>query len=219
MNQLVSIAKIVGVIEEGARSSSAESSETWWSTADLRTFEWRLALATPDPGRLTTGIPFGELCAEIVRGKNTRNDASDYEAFGFIPVADVSTLGGKAPRRWVPWTAEQQVIAGPGELLVAAVGDYSYATAPSGPVGVDRNVYRVRLHDPSLMSAVVAYLNSADGFGMRRILLTGITVPSLSRADIARIPIPRHALIAGVDVGEIDLPPLAQRLEQALWQN
>jgi hypothetical protein len=128
-------------------------------------------------------------------------------------------LGGKPPRRWLRSDADNQVVARPGDLLVAAVGNYAYATTVDADIAVDRNVYRIRLHDPSLRSAVAAYLNSADAFGVRRILLSGVTVPSLPKADIVRIPIPPQALTDVADIGESTLQPLARRLEQALWQN
>ena len=216
---VASIAKIVDSIERITHSTDEEPSETWWTTADLRIVEWRIALATPDPSQLAGGIPFGEFCAEITRGHNTRRDAIGYESFGLLPVADVSMLGGKPPQRWLPSDADNQVIARPGDLLVAAVGNYAYATTVDSPIVVDQNVYRVRLRNSSFSGALADFLNSANGFGVRRILLSGVTVPSLSKGDFARIPIPPQVLTDASDRRASQLPPLAQRLEQALWQN
>ena len=168
---------------------------------------------------MAEGVPLGEYCAEIVRGRNTRRDAIDFEAPGYLAVADISTLGGKPPRRWVSAEAHNQVVACQGDLLMAVVGNYAYATVVDSNIAVDQHVYRIRLQDPSLGAAIANYLNSAEGFGLRRILLSGATVPSLSRPDVGRIPIPNAAFDV---VGEIDTAtqtPIAQRLEQVLWQN
>jgi hypothetical protein len=219
LNQLASKSSIIDSIEKSTHSSEEQPAETWWSTADLRTLEWRIALATQNPSQLAEDIPLGKYCAEIVRGHNTRRDAIDFETPGYLAVADVSMLGGKPPRRWLPAEAHNQVIAHRGELLVAAIGNYAHATTVDNSVVVDQNVYRIRLQDPSRGAAIANYLNSADGFGVRRILLSGVTVPSLSKSDVARIPIPNAALEAFVEIGDAAQTPLAQRLEQVLWQN
>lgn len=219
LNQLAAKSGIIDSIRESAHSSEEQPAETWWGTADLRTVEWRIALAAQNPGQLSEGVPFGEYCLEIVRGHNTRRDGIDFEAPGYLAVADVSMLGGKPPRRWIPAEGHNQVVAHRGNLLVAALGNYAYATVVENNVAVDQHVYRIRLQDPSLSAAIAKYLNSADGFGLRRMLLSGATIPSLTRSDVGRIPIPNSALEA---VGEIDAyaqTPVARRLEQVLWQN
>lgn len=218
LNQLMSMSDAIDSLEETTHSLEERAGETWWGTADLRTLEWRLALAIPNPGQLDEGVPLGTYCTEIARGRNTRRDSIDFEAPGYVAVADVSTLGGKSPRRWLAAEASSQIFAYPGDLLVAAVGDYAYASIVDNVVVVDQNVYRIRLLDQSLAGAIARYLNSANGFGVRRIFLSGVTVTSLSRSDLGRFPIPNEALASPVSLSD-DSVPLAQRLELALWQS
>ncbi|PJK23865.1 hypothetical protein CSX11_03310 [Mycobacterium goodii] len=219
LNELAAKSEIIDSIVESTHSAEEEPAETWWGTADLCTVDWRIALATQNPAQLAEGVPFGDYCAEIVRGRNTRRDAIDFEAPGYLAVADVSMLGGKPPRRWVPAEAHNQIVAHRGELLIAALGDYAYATVIDSEVVVDQHVYRIRLKDPSLAVAIARYLNSADGFGLRRILLSGATVPSLNKFDVGHIPIPDTALDTGDEMVATVQISLAQRLEEALWQN
>ncbi|WP_405476560.1 hypothetical protein [Streptomyces sp. NBC_00009] len=203
-------------IEERTHRAEAPAESTWWTTADLRVRnDWAITLATPNPRLLDNGEPLSSFIRELARSRSTRNAESLEELPGTLPVVDVSTLAGKPPRRWVePKTTGATVIA-PGDLLIAGLGEYSYATVAQRPGVADPHVFVLRLLDQSQGPALAHYLNGREGQAIRRILLRGSTVQSVKRADIERFPIPREALDYDGDA-EPDVP-LAEQLEQVLW--
>lgn len=203
-------------IEQTTHLEEEEPPQTWWHVADLQEVTWHVALATPDPSPLQDGTPLEMLCGEISRGRDTRRNALAEAAPEYLPVADVSVLGGKPPRRWVPASDTSSIVARPGDLLVAGLGNYAYATVASKDSIADQHVYVLRLRDVARGPAIAAYLNSQRGYSVRQMLLTGTTVPSLRGADLARIPIPEEALRAPVQPKTPPVP-LARRLENVLW--
>lgn len=215
---LAALTPAIAAIEATTRRDEHEPIETWWSTADLRTLEWRIALATPDPERLESGPPLREYCSAIIRGRNTRPFSLDSEEPGYLPVLDVSTLGGKPPRRWLPVEADNQTVAQPGHLVVAGLGKFAYATVVTRPAVIDRHVFLLQLNDDTLGPAIAGFLNSRDGYALRQIFLRGSTVPSISNSDIGKIPIPHGLLEQFVDNDAAPIFPLSQRLERALWR-
>ncbi|MER6259065.1 hypothetical protein ABT203_05610 [Streptomyces sp900105245] len=193
---------------------SAES--TWWTMADLRVRnDWAIMLATPRPELLEAGEPLGSFAWELARSRSTRKVEVPEELPGTLPVVDVSALAGKPIRRWVDPATVGATLINPGDLLVASVGDYSYATVAQRPGVADPHVFVLRLHDQPQGPALAHYLNGREGQATRRILLRGVTVPSLRRSDIERFPIPREALHCKGDIEPH--VPLAEQLEQVLW--
>ncbi|MEH0513395.1 hypothetical protein QBC31_22230 [Streptomyces sp. B21-079] len=203
-------------IEDRTHRAEAPAESTWWTTADLRVRnDWAITLATPSPSLLDDGEPLSSFIRELAPSRSTRKAELLEELPGSLPVVDVSTLAGKPPRRWVePKTTRATVIA-PGDLLIAGLGDYSYATVARSPGVADPHVFVLRLFDQALGLALAHYLNGREGQATRRILLRGSTVQSVKRADIERFPIPREALDYDGDA-EPDVP-LAEQLEQVLW--
>lgn len=214
--QLRSIADRLRDVHAATRIAEEEAVETWWQTTDLRVAEWRTALATPNPAELTNGEPFGDYFGEIRRGRNTRDGALDSEAPGYLPVADVSMLGGKPPRRWLSPDGGSAVVAEPGDLLVAALGKQAHTRVADRRVVADSHVIVARPRNRDLGPALAQYLNSQAAYRIRQFFLTGSTIPSLSVADLRRFPVPHHALTLDVVP---DARPLARRLEQVLWQS
>ncbi|MFV2114236.1 hypothetical protein ACFHW0_18110 [Micromonospora sp. LOL_025] len=204
-------------VEDSTHVDEEEAVETWWQTTDLRTTDWRIALATPDPSILTAGEPLANFCGEIVHGRNTRGLAIEEEAPGYLPVADVSMLGGKAPRRWVPEDQGNATVAQPGDLLVAALGNLPHARIADARAVADTNVLVLRLRNPSFGPALAHYLNGQDAYRVRQVFTVGATVPSISATDLGRIPVPAAAL-EPVEAPAVVLP-LAQRLELLLWES
>jgi hypothetical protein len=194
-----------------------EPVETWWTTADLRAAEWRIAMATPDPSILMAGEPLGDYCGEIVRGKPTRELAIEIEAPGHLPVADVSMIGGKPPRRWVPEEAGNPRIGVRGDLLVAGLGNLPHAWIADRPVAVDFHVLLLRLRNPEFGPALARYLNGQDAFQIRQLLVSGSPIPQLSVRDLARMPVPASVLEEAAEPAMA--LPLSERLEQVLWQD
>lgn len=213
--QMRSIADRLHDVQATTRMAEEEAVETWWQTTDLRVAEWRIALATPNPAELTNGEPLGDYFGEVRRGRNTRNGALDSEAPGFLPVADVSVLGGKSPRRWLSPDHGSAVVAEPGDLLVASLGNQAHARVADRSVIADSHVIVGRLRNRDLGPALAQYLNSQAAYRVRQFFLTGATIPSLSVSDLRRFPVPRDAL--SLDVVP-DSRTLASRLEQVLWQ-
>ena len=151
LERLHALIERLHAVESTTHREEAEAVETWWQTTDLRTTEWRFALATPDASILSNGSPLRDFCGEIVRGKNTRTHAIEGEAPGFLPVADVSMLGGKAPRRWVPADAGNQTVAYPGDLMIAGIGKLPHARIADTPVVADNHVFVLRLRIRALV--------------------------------------------------------------------
>lgn len=203
-------------IEEGTLREEEEAGGTWWRTADLTSGDWSVALATPNPDVLNTGIPLGDLCGEIRRGRAvSRGEYREAPAPGLIAVTDISVLGGKPVRRWVPLEPQFPVIAYPGDLFVAAVGARPHAVVATAETAVDRNLFVLRLHDPGLGPAVAHFLNGQTGYGLRQVLLTGDFIPGMRKDNLARLPIPAEALEY---MGRAEpLVPLDIQLEHALW--
>ncbi|MGQ5650656.1 hypothetical protein [Streptomyces lannensis] len=161
------------------------------------------------------GEPLGSFVRELARSRSTRKAEVSEEMPGTLPVVDVSFLAGKPPRRWVEPQASRATVIVPGDLLIAGLGDYSYATVAQRPGVADPHVFVLRLLDQAQGPALAHYLNGREGQATRRILLHGSTVPSVKRADIERFPIPREAL--GFDGDAEPDVALAEQLEQVLW--
>ncbi len=89
-------------IERGTHREEEEAGGTSWRTADLTTGDWSIALATPNPDVLDLGIPLGDLCGEITRGRAVpREDYREAPEPGLVALTDIAVLGGKPVRRWV----------------------------------------------------------------------------------------------------------------------
>lgn len=203
-------------IERQTHRPEEEAAGTWWRTEDLRVVDWNLALATPDREIFNSGIPLGELCREIVRGRHTpRGAIKDEPAVGLLPVTDIAAIQGKPIRRWVSPTEPTQTVATPGDVFVAAVGARPHAALASDRTAVDHNLFLLRLRDRAQASGLVQFLNGETGYGLRRIFLTGVTVPSLGKQALARLPVPEEALQGSTEPA---VPiHLADQLERVLW--
>lgn len=204
-------------VQEATNFPEEEAPETWWRIADLRESEWRLMLASPRPELLRDGTPLREYCGEIAKGRPIRDVASESEEIGFLPVVDIGTLSGNPARRWVPVTAERLTRVHPGDLGVAAVGERPHAAVVDVEAVADPNVYVLRLRDPSLGPSLMRYLNGREGYALRRMLISGASIPSLRRGDLEQLPVREEALDRLEP--EISMASLADRLEQVLWSS
>lgn len=201
---------------ERATHVEEEASGTWWHVADLRATPWQVALATPDRSLLDDGTPLEMLYGQIARGRNTRDSALLEPALGYLPVSDVSVLGGKPPRRWLPADHRSAVVASPGDVLVALVGNYAYATVATEQSVADQHVVVLRFRDHSHATPIAAYLNSQRGYRVRQMLLSGSAIQSLRPSDLASLRIPDAALYEATQP-EVAPAPIARRLENLLW--
>lgn len=206
----------LALIEFQTHRPEEEATGTWWRTADLRGSDWQLQLATPNPALLDSGIPLGELCTEIVRGRLAPKEAvMNRPAADHLPLTDISVIGGKPVRRWVPLEPKPPIVAHPGDILVAAVGNRPHAFLVTENTAVDRNLWLLRLRDVRYGPGLVRYLNGETGYGARQLYLTGVGVPGLPKGNLMALPVLPEAL-DDRGPGEA-LVPLDLQLEQALW--
>ncbi|WAL71587.1 hypothetical protein OU787_08755 [Kitasatospora sp. YST-16] len=202
-------------IETATHREEEEASETWWRTADLTRGEWSIALATPNPDVLDVGIPLGDLCSEITRGRHVSlEEYRDQPGPDLMPLTDIAVLGGKPVRRWVR-VEPRTVIAQSADVFVAAVGARPHAMLATETTVVDRNVFVLRLRDQGHGPAIVYYLNGQTGYGLRQVLLTGDFIPGMRKDNLARLPVPPEALDFTGSTEQ--LVPLDLQLERALW--
>lgn len=203
-------------LESATHTEEEESAGTWWRTTDIRGAAWHLMLATPTPELLDQGVPLRDLC-EITRGRPVRAFAVEAEEPGYVVVTDITMLGGRPPRHWVPADEGELTIANGGDVLVAAKGDRPYATVARALTAADQDVYVLRMRNLEHGPAVAGFLNGQQGFAIRRMLLRGATIPSLGKRDIERMPIPPEVLDTQAEVRASE--PLADQLERTLWSN
>ena len=203
-------------IELQTHRSEEEAAETWWRTADLRGTDWQQQLIAPDPAALSNGIPLRDLCTEIMRGRPVRQEAiTDRPEPGSLPLTDISVIDGKRARRWVLPGAKPPIVAHPGDVLVAAVGNRPHAYLVTEITAVDRNLWLLRLVNGDLGPGLVRYLNGEVGYGVRQLLLTGRYLPGLRKDHLSALPVPLETL-QDPGPGEPGVP-LDLQLEQALW--
>lgn len=202
--------------EASTHIEEEEAVATWWRSADLRGQEWRLLLASPEPERLDDGDPLESLTERIEQG-GSRDDVSPDELVGALYVTDIGVLSGRPPKRWARSLGSGGVLAGRGDVLVAAVGSRAHATVATESSVLDRNVIRVRLNNTQRAEELARYLNGSVGYGLRQMLLRGSTVPHLSVQDLARLPVPTHALAN--EHADAPAISLASHLEQTLWRS
>jgi hypothetical protein len=214
--EILRLDKALASIEAHTHLEEEPSESTWWATADLRRgYDWGIMLATPRPELLTDGEPLGSFVQAVKPSRSTRHVEVPTELPGTLPVLDVGALGGQPTRRWVAadFTSATRVDA--GDLLIARVGEYSYATVAQRPAVADPGILVLRLRDRSRGPALAHFLNGREGRAKRRMFLMGAVIPSLRWTDLARIPIPAEALEFDGDV-EPDVA-LADQLERVLW--
>lgn len=205
---------LLAAVESSFRGQEEDAVATWWTTADLRRIDWKIALATPEPERLFDGVALADLAIEIRQGKSFgRNATITAPADGALPVMTGSALAGRPVTRWMIVTPTSSV-AEAGDLLVAAVGERANATVAENRSIIDSGVYRVRLAEPHMTKVVAAFLNGQAGYGLRKILLSGV-IPRLSLKDLGLIRIPESVLRGDALSGPLE--PLAEWLERLLW--
>ncbi|MBB5868579.1 hypothetical protein F4553_001958 [Allocatelliglobosispora scoriae] len=202
-------------VELTTRHEEEEARETWWRIADLSSGDWQIALVSPDPHALNAGVPLGELCREIARGYSMQPLEYHVEPGPeLLPVTDIAVLGGRPTRRWTP-VEPRTVVAEPGDIFVAAVGNRPHAVLATTTSAVDRNLFVLRLRERSAGPALVRYLNGQTGYGLRQVLLTGAYIPNMRKDMLARLPVPPEAL-EHTSSSEPQVS-LDVRLEHALW--
>lgn len=206
----------LALVELHTHRPEEEATETWWRTVDLRGSDWKMQLVTPNPSVLDDGVPLGDLCAEIVRGRLVPKEAiSDRPAPDHLPLTDISVIGGKPVCRWVSLEPKPPIVAHPGDVLVAAVGNRPHAFLVTENTAIDRNLWLLRLHDADHGPGLVRYLDGQTGYGVRQLLLTGEFIPGLRKDNLSALPVPPEALD---DLGPGEpLLPLDLQLEHALW--
>lgn len=209
-------ASAIAEIEKQTRRAEEVGVETWWATTDLRRVSWRIAMATPDSKGLTDGVPLEDLANQINAGRSfERKRALVSFREGAYPVVTGSVLADR-PTKW--WLVDPSIstMAEPGDLLVAVVGMHANARVSTSRAAVDSGVYRIRLRDQRHAKPVAAYLNSQQGYGLRKMFVSGATIPRIGRKQIGAIRIPESVLNDSEQTGPLE--PLSERLERVLWE-
>ncbi|MFK0005084.1 hypothetical protein [Paenarthrobacter sp. NPDC090522] len=204
-------------LESGTRANEEEAIGTWWSSADLRIVDWKVALSMPNPSEFQTGITLAELATEIRSGRSfDRGLALTTPTDNALPVVTGGSLSGRPITRWMP-EAPGSTTAEVGDLLLAAVGKRANARIARQRSILDSGVYRVRIAEPRLTEAVAGFLNGQEGYGVRNSLVSGSVIPRINLRDLKQIRIPESVLTSDSPPGP--LQPLAERLEHLLWAN
>jgi hypothetical protein len=206
----------ISEIEKQTRRAEEVGVETWWATADLRGVAWRIALATPNSNALTEGVPLEDLANEIRAGRSfDRKRALTSAQEGAYPVVTGSVLADR-PTKW--WLVDPPIstLTEPGDLLVAVVGMHANARVCTSHAVVDSGVYRIRLEDQRQAKPIAAYLNSQQGYGLRKMFVSDRVIPRVGRQQIGAIRIPESLQDGSETAGPVE--PLSERLERVLWE-
>jgi hypothetical protein len=133
-----------------------------------------------------------------------------------LPLATGMYLAGR--RDEAAPVLPNSLIAEPGDVLVAVIGERPLAQVVSQPMLVSDTVYRVRPSERMLAPAIASFLNSAIGLARWRFLALDGTVPQMRLTDLRQFPVAEGAL--EVQAAEV-LPvgPLDAQLESILWPN
>ncbi|NCD18808.1 MAG: hypothetical protein EOL89_02315 [Actinobacteria bacterium] len=204
-------------VEETTRGNEVEPIGTWWSFVNLTGASWAERLATGVIPQDVNSVPLNSLCA-IERGRSaTEESTGDPNNEGTLPLIEIGVLSGRAPSRRIALGRQNVTLAEPGDVVLAAIGDWAYATVLEEPAVIHRNVYRLRFHDPAIGPAVARYLNRQEGFRTRQAFLSGVTIKSLTKGNLTRFPIPSDVLVPQ-PTQVSDGRPLSVRLEETLWK-
>jgi len=196
-----------------------EAPTSWWRVTDLRTSEWRFALATSRPELLNKGFRLAELVADVRSGRpDSTYPLSSERRPGDLPVADAAWLRSGKIRRWCsPESSRATILTRESDVVMAAYGASAFAVvAPAGFV-IDTSVFALSLVDRGLASGVARYLNSRTGRGTRALRLTGTTMQRLGLRDVRELRVTEQIYDPVDDMDSGPLPPLEDRLEQVLW--
>lgn len=210
-----SVAHRVAAIEERLREQEYEGPTTWWRAADLRDKEWRFVLASANPSLMLDGEPLGDYC-EVARGRQSRPRENGHSNLlvEMLPLATGTHLAGR--RDEVAAVLPSSLIAEPGDVLVARIGERPLACVVREPMVVSDTVYRLRPNDRMLAPAIASFLNSATGLARWRFLALDGMVPQMRLIDLRRFPVPAGALdLQATDA--LPTAPLDIQMESILW--
>ena len=119
-------------VEQRLRGQEQEGPTTWWRVTDLRGQQWRFALASANPSLMQEGEPLSNYC-EIVRGRQSRprEDQPMNPSTDMLPLATGMYLAGR--RDEAAPVLPNSLIAEPGDVLVAVIGERPLAQVVSQP--------------------------------------------------------------------------------------
>lgn len=210
-----SAAATLATIEFGLRGQEAEAPTTWWKVGDLRGSEWRFALAAANPALHQDGEPLSQY-ADVFRGRQSRSrdDEIPGEGDAVLPLATGMFLAGR--RTEVAPVLHDSLIAQPGDVLVASIGERPMAQVVGQSMVVSNTVYLIRPHSPERAPAIARFLNGVTGSARWRFLALDGMIPQMRLSDLRSFPVPAGALD---EFADIDLPvgPLDAQIESILW--
>ena len=202
-------------IERGLRGQEVEAPTTWWKISDLRGHRWRFALASANPSLLQDGEPLSKYC-DVLRGRSYRQREGDstLDSAYLLPIATGTFLAGRGNE--LARVAPESIIAQPGDVLVAVIGDRPLAQVVREPMAVSSSVYLLRPHPLHLGPAIATFLNSPVGLARWRFLSLDGIAPFMRMSDLREFPVPAGSLYARGDRA-IPPGPLDLQLESILW--
>jgi hypothetical protein len=209
---------LVADLHYAPATTALEVGQSWWRLAALpRERSWGVYLATKNPEALEQGTALEELAVEFQHGQ-TISVLSDAPHHGWLPYLALRDL--RAGHEPAIWAAPGSVVAHPGDIVMAEVGQRGASSVVSTPLIPGTGVCLVRLREAGLASRVVAYLNSEPGQAARALLATGSTISRLDLRALRVLRIPETALAGEAPAPDSALPvpePLTMRLDALLW--
>ncbi|ASN39988.1 hypothetical protein CGQ24_13845 [Arthrobacter sp. 7749] len=202
--------------ESALREQAGEAPSTWWTTKDLTQVDWSIAIAAADTSSLDDGQQLAYYCAITPGQSFGRASTATTRGYGFLPVATGSYLTGLRPLRFLP-EAEARIIAHPGDILIASIGDRANAQILEQHMAASTSVFILRPFELNITEPLVRFLNSRQGNARRQMLTSGGIMPRLRTASLASLPVPDGAFTDHGYGGAAG--PLELYLEGILWQN
>jgi type I restriction enzyme M protein len=144
------------------------------------------------PPRLVTRV--ADLKPELQRGRASTSDFASMPPI--VHTTNLSADPTLAPGKRFRWSkrmadAHNQVLAWPGDILLARVGrnlEHKVAILRDGPVAISDCVYRLRVED-SVRRRVWTFLISAKGREALSVAASGSAARHLSRAELMALPL------------------------------
>jgi hypothetical protein len=217
--------RVLPLLERAQKVSTraGEIDRSWWRTERLpRVGSWLYYVTLPDPQQLLRGSQLGELCEDVMMGRDVRDVALPVVRDGWVPVfTSRSVRHDRADKLWVP-PHQRLIYAEAGDVLIPAVGLSARSHVSRQLGAVDRDVIRCRLRRPELAGALVHFLNSDAGQSLRRALVAGV-IPRVTLKTVRLVPIPHEVLLEGEQIGPAEdeiargRGSLAEQLDRLLW--
>lgn len=172
--------RLVNHLAKDVERQDAGQSWTRWTTLP-REGSWQREYLLRDPSLFAAGTPLRDLIVSVSAGR--RADKLSGGSTKAFPVYSVPQLKGEPVAEFAV-TDESRVVR-IGDLLLQEVGVKGTALAATEECIAGSGVLHVRLTGDTSSDDVAAFLRSPVGQRQRAALVTGATIPRISRASVA----------------------------------